>query len=82
MVAGGNRLFHRAVVAIGLNEHLSKRLLGEVFAAIGSSPSEASADELGLLLPEIERRLRLLVPHETAAPALARLRRMLLCWEE
>jgi len=80
--AGGNRLFETAVSAVGLSEPFSRRILGDVFASVGSSPIEASADELGLLLPEIERRMLLALPHENAAPAMARLRRMLLAWEE
>ena len=80
--AGGNALFERAVTAVGLNEAFSRRVLSEVFGSIGSSPMEASADELGLLLPEVERRMLLALPFETAAPAMARLRRMLLAWEE
>ena len=80
--AGGNTLFETAVTAVGLNEAFSRRVLGEVFWSIGSSPMHASADELGLLLPEVERRMLLALPFEKAAPAMARLRRMLLSWEE
>ncbi len=80
--AGGNRLFETAVASVGLNDAFARRLLGEVFSSIGSSPMDATADELGVMLPEIERRLLLALPHESAAPAMARLRRMLLSWEE
>ncbi len=80
--AGGNRLFETAVASLGMHDTFSRRILGEVFASIGSSPDGATADELGLLLPEIERRMLLALPFETAAPALARLRRMILSWEE
>ena len=80
--ASGNRLFELAVRMLGLDATLSQRMLAEVLGAVGSSPPAATADELGLLLPEIERRLRLLAPHDVAAPALARLRQALLAWEE
>jgi len=81
-VANGNRLFERAVAAIAVHATLGRRLLGGVLATVGSSPQAATAAELGMLLPEIERRLLLLVPHEKAAPALAHLRRTLLAWED
>jgi hypothetical protein len=67
---------------VGLNDAFTRRLLGEVFGNIGSSLMDATADELGVLLPEIERRLLLALPHEAAADAMGRLRGMLLSWEE
>jgi hypothetical protein len=80
--ASGNPLFESAVRALRLNDAFARRLLGDVFGSVGTSPDEASADELGLLFPEIERRMLLALPFETAAPAMARLRQMLLAWEE
>jgi hypothetical protein len=80
--ASGNPLFETAVRALRLNEAFTRRILGQVFASVGTPPDHASADELGLLLPEIERRMLLALPFETAAPAMARLRRMLLSWED
>ena len=80
--SAGNRLFARAVTVLGLHESLGRRLVAEVLATVGSSPLAVTVDELGLLLPEIERRLLLLVPHEKAKPSLARLRRTLLVWED
>ncbi len=79
--ASGNRLFESAITALRLNEAFSRRILGQVFASVGTQPDAATADELGLLLPEIERKMLLALPFETAAPAMARLRRMLLEWE-
>jgi hypothetical protein len=80
--SGGNRLFEAAVAASGLGEAFARRTLGEAFGNLGSSECQATADELGVLLPEIERRLLLALPPETAAPAVARLRRLLLTWVE
>lgn len=80
--ASGNGFFEGAVTALRLNDAFARRFLAQIFASVGSSPDQASADELGLLLPEVERRLLLALPYETAAPALARLRHMILTWED
>jgi hypothetical protein len=77
----GNRLFHLVAEVLGLHATLAHRLLTEVLATVGSSPQAATVDELGVLLPEIERRVMLLMPYDRAAPALGRLRRTLLTWE-
>jgi hypothetical protein len=78
----GNKLFGIAANVLGLHESVGHRMLAEVLAAVGSSPSDVTAHELGALLPEIERRVHLLVPHEMASPALARLKRTLLAWDD
>ena len=80
--ASGNRLFEAAVAALGLNDTFARRLLGQIFSHVGSKTDEVSADELGLLFPEVERRLLLALPFETAAPAIARLRQLLLAWDD
>ena len=82
VLAAGNRLFEKAVAALGLAEEFCRLVLSEAFFSVGSAPSAATADELGVLLPEIERRLRLALPYEDAADVLARLRHLLLNWEE
>ena len=78
----GNTLFDRAVFAIGLDGALTRQLLASAISSVGSSPKEVTPDELGALLPEIESRLRLLVPGEQAQKSTARLRDMLLKWVE
>jgi hypothetical protein len=78
----GNKLFGICANVLGLHEGVGQRMLAEVLATVGSSPASATAQEVGALLPEIERRVHLLVPHEMATPVLARLRRTLLAWEE
>jgi hypothetical protein len=78
LVLAGNSLFQLAVASIGFHEALAARLLADVLATIGSSPGTAAIEELGLLLPEIERRLLLLVPYDLATTSLGRLRRLLL----
>lgn len=78
---GGNILFERAIAALGLDPTLMSRMLGEVLLRSGTTPMRASPDDMGLLLPEIERRMLLIAPHERVAPSLARLRRLILTWE-
>lgn len=77
----GNSLFDRAVFAIGLDGALTRQLLASLISSMGSTPKDLTPDELGILLPEVEQRLRLLVPLEQAQKCVARLREMLLKWE-
>ncbi len=78
---GGNLLFERSVAALGFDDSLMRRLLRDALARVGASPLHATLQEMGMLLPEVERRLLLLAPYERAASAIARLRRMLMCWD-
>jgi hypothetical protein len=78
----GNALFDRSVYAIGLDGALTRQLLEALILSVGSTPKDLSPDELGALLPEVESRLRLLVPSDQAQKSVARLRDMLLKWEE
>jgi hypothetical protein len=73
----GNALFERAVAAIGLDDATMRWLLASVLKTIGSAPAELTPDELGSLLPEIDRRLRKLVQDTQADRALKRLYRVL-----
>ena len=78
---GGNLLFERVVAAIGFDNSLIRQMMRDTLARVGISPLKVQPNDVGMLLPEIERRVLLLVPHEKARPALARLRRLLLCWD-
>ena len=77
----GNLLFERAVTVLGLDVSLMSRVLAEVLNGSGTSPTRATPDDLGWVLPEIERRMLLLAPHEYVAPGLSRLRRLLMTWD-
>lgn len=79
--SGGNELFHRAIFAIGMNGIAASTMLAETLETVGSSPSSVTIDELGALMGEIERRLRLLLPPEQAGRAIAGLRNMVMRWE-
>jgi hypothetical protein len=77
----GNDLFHRAVDAIGMPGAATMVLLGDVLKAVGSSPDRVAIEDLGTLLPELERRLLLFAPHDVVRPAMARLRQLIVTWE-
>jgi hypothetical protein len=73
----GNALFEQAVHAVALDENTTRWLLASVLNAIGATPAKLTADELGNVLPEIDRRLRQLLPDAGADTALKRLYRLL-----
>jgi hypothetical protein len=71
--ANGNALFERSVAAIGLDETAMRWLLVSVLNTVGSTPGHLTPEELGNVLPEVDRRLRKLVPDAQADAALKRL---------
>lgn len=73
----GNRLFDRAVEAIGLDDLTTRWLLAGVLRTVGVAPTHLTPEELGTLLPEVDRRLRKLVQDTQADDALRRLYRVL-----
>jgi hypothetical protein len=75
----GNTLFGKAVTALG---PVNTLILRDTLKAMGSGPDRVTVDELGMALPEIERRVRMVMPPDPAGEAMARLRHVLLGWEE
>jgi hypothetical protein len=73
----GNALFEKAVKAIALDENTTRWTLVSVLNTIGSAPEKLTPEELGNLLPEVDRRLRKLVPDLQADSAMKRLYRVL-----
>lgn len=73
----GNPLFERAVAAVGLDDTTTRWLLVSVLNTIGATPARLTPDELGNLLPEIDRRLRKLVPDPQADAVMKRVYRVL-----
>jgi hypothetical protein len=73
----GNPLFEKAVAAVGLDDTTTRWLLVSVLNTIGAAPTQLTPDELGNLLPEVDRRLRKLVPDAQADAAVKRLYRLL-----
>jgi hypothetical protein len=79
-IAEGNRLFERAVAAIGMDDGTVRWLLVSALKTVGASPKALTPDELGTMLPEVDRRLRQLVQPEQADKAMARLYQTLMDW--
>jgi len=73
----GNALFEKAVTAIGLDESSTRWLAVSALNTIGTTPVTLTAEELGNLLPEFDRRLRKLLPEEQGTAAVRRLYRVL-----
>jgi hypothetical protein len=78
----GNELYHRAMFAIGMHGYAVTTVLKDSLRIIGATPGSLSIDDLGVMLPEIERRLRLLAPPDEVAGAMQRLRRLMFEWFE
>lgn len=75
--ATGNALFEKAVAAVGLDDATTRWLLVSVLNTIGATPAKLTPEELGNLLPEIDRRLRKLVQEAQADAAVKRVYRVL-----
>jgi hypothetical protein len=73
----GNALFEKAVTAIGLDDATTRWLCVSVLKTIGTTPTKLTPEELGNLLPEVDRRLRKLVQDQQADSAMKRLYRVL-----
>lgn len=80
-VPRGNALFESAVMTIGFDESVMRRVLMSTAHAIGMYPESITPHELGVLLPEIERRLRQLAPAERIDDAMRALQHLLLGWD-
>jgi len=75
----GNDLFDRAVEE---QDPTLAAVLAETLALVGADPEQLTLDQLGTVLPEVERRLRLLMHAESARSTIIRLRRIVLGWED
>jgi len=78
----GNKLFERAVTALGHDATAMRWMMVAVLDTVGAKPADISPEELGLLLPEIGRRLRQLLLSDQADDAMARLSSALMSWAE
>ena len=77
----GNALFERAVLALGHDAAAMRWMLVSAVNTIGVTPEAMTPDELGNLLPEIDRRLRQLILGEQADEAMGRLYSCLMSWD-
>lgn len=75
----GNELYQKAVDGV---DRAVETALTETLTLIGSSPEALTPQEMGDILPEVERRLRLLTHEDQARRHIMRLRRIVLGWEE
>jgi hypothetical protein len=73
----GNDLFDRAVE--GEDPTLASVLI-DTLSLVGAKPESVTPNQLGEVLPEVERRLRLLMEEDHALNVIARLRQLLLGW--
>jgi hypothetical protein len=73
----GNALFEKAVVAIGLDDATTRWLFSSVLKTLGTTAVALTPEELGNLLPEVDRRLRKLLQDAQADAAMKRLYRVL-----
>jgi len=79
--AKGNPLFERAVAAIGHDAAAMRWLLVAALNTIGATPDAVTPDELGNMLPEVDRRLRQLILADQADEAMGRLYSCLMSWD-
>jgi hypothetical protein len=74
----GNDFFDRAVE--GEDPPLAAILL-DTLQLVGATPEHLTPAQLGDVLPEIERRLRLMMDPDRARSLIGRLRRLVLGWD-
>ena len=80
LLRSGNDLFARAVLALG--NPIGSVVMRDTVRALGTVPEALTIDELGAALPEIERRIRTVLSPSASGDALARLRTLILHWDE
>jgi hypothetical protein len=73
----GNTFFERVVSTVGLDDSMMRWVLASALNMIGSTPTALTPDDLGVLLPEIDRRLRKLVQPAQADVVMKRMFRIL-----
>jgi hypothetical protein len=78
----GNKLFERAVTALGHDATAMRWMMVSALETLGTTPVAMTPEELGVLLPEISRRLRQLLLADQADEAQARLSSALMKWAE
>jgi hypothetical protein len=76
----GNGLFDRAVLALGIDRSAASHLIVELAAAVGAEPKSITIGQFTRMLPELGRRLRLLVPEAQAERSLEKLRQLVVQW--
>ena len=78
----GNGLFDRAVLALGMSRSAASHLIVELLGTVKADPKTMTIAEFTRVLPELGRRLRLLLPDDKAERALEKLRTLVVQWTE
>ena len=71
----GNLFFVQAAGALGLDPAIAKQVLSDVVLAHGIQPSALTREQLRTVLPEVEKRLHLVVNDELTGAIMTALRR-------
>ncbi len=60
----GNLFFMQAASTLGLDPDVAKQVLSDVLLARGIQPSQLTRDQLRVILPDLEKRLHVVVNDE------------------
>lgn len=79
-INNGSLVFESAVVVMGLPEQLSRSLLREVLHTVSISEEKLRIEVLGLVMPQVERRLRIYLSSQETSEIMLRLEKLVLEW--
>ncbi len=74
----GNPVFEKAVAAMDLDPNLSRSVLDGALKAVGNHRNSVTVEDLGFLLPELDKRFRTALHEDAARQAIAGIRRLVL----
>ena len=78
----GSLVFESAIAVMGLPEQLSRSLLREVLNTVSIPEEKLQIEVLGLVMPQVERRLRIYLSSTETAEVMLRLEKLVLEWEK
>lgn len=81
-INNGSLVFESAVVVMGLPEQLSRSLLREVLHTVSIAEEKLKIEVLGLVMPQVERRLRIYLSSSQTSEVMLRLEKLVLEWEK
>jgi hypothetical protein len=73
----GNVFFLQAARTLGMDEGVAKQVLADVLLARGIQPAQLTRDQLRVILPEVEKRLHVVVNDELTGAIMRALDRFL-----
>lgn len=80
-INNGSLVFESAVVVMGLPEQLSRSLLREVLHTVSISEEKLRIEVFGLVMPQVERRLRIYLSAQETSEIMLRLEKLVLEWD-